>query len=424
MSRFDHIDKPSQSIIEDCVHCGFCLSACPTYLETGNELDSPRGRIYLIKSVMEERIPLGNFAVNHIDKCLGCLACETACPSGVKYRQLIETTRSQIERNYSRTLSDRLYRAFLFKLFPYQKRLSLILPFLYFYNKIGLRKLVASTGILKKISRNLHKMEQMVPLPDSVSITRYPEVIPSRKKTKYRVAFLTGCVQNAFFSKTNRDSIEVLTKLGCEVVVPEHQQCCGALSNHSGRLEEGREFARHTIDTFGSLKVDYLVINSAGCGSNIKDYDDLFTPADKYFLKAKELSEKTRDIMEFIDEIGIDEDLKELKLKVTYQDACHISHGQSIIQAPRNVLLKIPGLRLIEMNESSHCCGSAGIYNLVQPEMAEQILRRKISNIEKTDADVLAVSNPGCLIQIQKGIRENGLKIKTVHPVELLNRAL
>lgn len=424
MSRFDNIDKPSQSIIDDCVHCGFCLSACPTYLETGNELDSPRGRIYLVKSVMEERIPLGKTVTDHIDKCLGCLACETACPSGVRYRQLIETTRSQIERNYPRTLGDKLYRAVIFKLIPYQRRLSLVLPLLYLYNRTGVRRLLNSTGILKKISGTLHKAEQMIPDPDSVSIRRYPEVIPARKTAKYRVAFLTGCVQNVFFSKTNQASIEVLTKLGCEVVVPKNQKCCGALSVHSGRLEEGREFARSTIDTFSSLKVDYFIINSAGCGSSVKEYGDLFENNDEYLLKAKQLSEKTRDIMEFIDQIGIDEDLKELNLKVTYQDACHVAHGQSIRQAPRNVLSKIPGLCLIEMNESDHCCGSAGIYNLVQPEMAEKILHRKISNIKQSSADILAVSNPGCLIQIQKGIKEHGLKIQTVHPIELLNKTL
>lgn len=424
MSGFDNIDKPSQSVIDDCVHCGFCLSACPTYLETGNELDSPRGRIYLVKSVMEERIPLGKTVTDHIDKCLGCLACETACPSGVKYRQLVETTRSQIERNYPRTLGEKLYRAVIFRLFPYQRRLSLVLPLLYLYNRTGVRKLLDSTGILKKISGTLHKLEQMIPDPDSVSIKRYPEVIPARKAAKYRVAFLTGCVQNVFFSKTNQASIEVLTKLGCEVVVPKHQQCCGALSVHSGRLEEGRKFARSTIDTFSSLKVDYFIINSAGCGSSIKEYGDLFAHGDEYLLKAKQLSEKTRDIMEFIDQIGIDEDLKELNLKVTYQDACHVAHGQSIKQAPRNVLSKIPGLRLIEMNESDHCCGSAGIYNLVQPEMAEKILHRKISNVKQSSADILAVSNPGCLIQIQKGIKENGLNIQTVHPIELLNKTL
>ena len=424
LNKFDDLDKPSQSIIDDCVHCGFCLSACPTYLETGNELDSPRGRIYLIKSVNEEIIPLGDSVTDHLDKCLGCLACETACPSGVKYRFLIESSRAQIERNYRRNLSDKLFRGFIFKLFPYPKKLGLLLPFLYLYNKSGLRKLIGFTGVLKKISKSLYRMEQMIPSVDNFIISSYPEVIPSRIDKKHRVAFLTGCVQNVFFSKTNMATVEVLTKLGCEVIVPSDQSCCGALSNHSGRLEEGREFARNIIDTFSNLDVDYIIVNSAGCGSNIKEYVELLKDDGEYSFKAKKLSGKTRDIVEFIDEIGIDGNLKNLNLKVTYQDACHISHGQSIRSAPRNILSKIPGVELIEMRESDHCCGSAGIYNLVQPEMADKILHRKILNIKETGSSMLVAGNPGCLLQIQKGIRENGLKIDTAHPIELLNRAL
>lgn len=342
LNKFDSIDKPDQNIIDDCVHCGFCLSACPTYLETGNELDSPRGRIYLIKSVMEEKIPLGSNVVKHLDKCLGCLACETACPSGVKYRHLIESSRSQIERNYTRSLFDKLFRWFIFKLFPYQNRLSLILPLLYLYNKSGLRRLVAFTGVMKQISKDLHRMEQIIPSPDTIKTIKYPEVIPSRNETKHRVAFLTGCVQNAFFSKTNISTIEVLTKLECEVVVPRHQTCCGALSNHTGRLEEGREFARNVIDTFTELDVDHVIVNSAGCGSNIKEYGKLLANDDKYSLKAKKLGEKTRDIMEFIDDIGINGKLRELNLKVTYQDACHIAHGQSIRSAQETCFLASP----------------------------------------------------------------------------------
>ena len=377
LGKFDEIDRPSQSIIDDCVHCGFCLSACPTYIETGNELDSPRGRIYLIKSVMEEKIPLGDSVVRHLDQCLGCLACETACPSGVKYRFLIESSRAQIERNYRRSLRDKFFRGFIFKLFPYQKKLGLLLPFLYFYNKTGIRRLFSAAGILRRISNNLYKMEQMTPSVDNIKVKKYPEVIKSKNETSYKVAFLTGCVQNVFFSKTNTATIEVLTKLGCEVIVPSDQPCCGALSNHSGRLEEARDFARRIIDVFATLDVDYFIVNSAGCGSNIKEYAELLVNDGEYLEKARKLSSMTRDILEFIDEIGLNGNLKNLNLKVTYQDACHISHGQSIRSAPRNVLLKIPGLELIEMNESDHCCGSAGIYNLVQPEMAEKNTSKK-----------------------------------------------
>ena len=424
LNKFDDIDKPSKKIVDDCVHCGFCLSACPTYIETGNELDSPRGRIYLMGSVLEEKIPLGDTVVEHLDKCLGCLACETACPSGVEYRFLIEASRAQIERNYKRSVSDKLFRGMLFSVLPYPKKLGRMLPLLYFYNKSGMRKVVNSFGILKKLSSSLHRMEQMIPDVDSMSIKKYPEVIPPVNEKKYRVALLTGCVQNVFFSATNISSINVLSKLGCEVVIPGDQTCCGALSVHSGRLEEGREFARKVVDIFSSLDVDAFVINSAGCGSAIKEYSDLLSQDKDYSQKAKKLADKTKDIMEFIDEIGIHQDFNNLNMKITYQDACHISHGQNIRSAPRNILSKIPGLEILEMKNSDTCCGSAGVYNILQPDLAEDILIKKIENIEKTKAEYVVAGNPGCLIQIQKGLRENNRNLGIAHPIEILDNAL
>ena len=424
LNKFDDIDKPSKKIVDDCVHCGFCLSACPTYIETGNELDSPRGRIYLMGSVLEEKIPLGDTVVEHLDKCLGCLACETACPSGVEYRFLIESSRAQIERNYKRSVSDRLFRGMLFSVLPYPKKLGRMLPLLYFYNKSGMRKVVNSFGILKKLSSSLHRMEQMIPDVDSISIKKYPEVIPPVNEKKYRVALLTGCVQNVFFSATNISSINVLSKLGCEVVIPGDQACCGALSVHSGRLEEGREFARKVVDIFSSLDVDAFVINSAGCGSAIKEYSDLLSQDKDYSQKARKLADKTKDIMEFIDEIGINQEFNNLNMKITYQDACHISHGQNIRSAPRNILSRIPGLEILEMKNSDTCCGSAGVYNILQPDLAEDILSKKIENIEKTKAEYVVAGNPGCLIQIQKGLRENNRNLGIAHPIEILDKAL
>lgn len=424
LNKFDDIDKPSKKIVDDCVHCGFCLSACPTYIETGNELDSPRGRIYLIGSVLEEKIPLGDTVVEHLDKCLGCLACETACPSGVEYRFLIESSRAQIERNYKKSVSDRLFRGMLFSVLPYPKKLGRMLPLLYFYNKSGMRKVVNSFGILKKLSSSLHRMEQMIPDVDSISIKKYPEVIPPVNEKKYRVALLTGCVQNVFFSATNISSINVLSKLGCEVVIPGDQACCGALSVHSGRLEEGREFARKVVDIFSSLDVDAFVINSAGCGSAIKEYSDLLSQDKDYSQKARKLADKTKDIMEFIDEIGINQEFNNLNMKITYQDACHISHGQNIRSAPRNILSKIPGLEILEMKNSDTCCGSAGVYNILQPDLAEDILSKKIENIENTKAEYVVAGNPGCLIQIQKGLRENNRNLGIAHPIEILDKAL
>ncbi len=238
LNRFDDIDRPQKKIVDDCVHCGFCLSACPTYIETGNELDSPRGRIYLMGSVLDNKIPLSDSVVEHLDKCLGCLACETACPSGVEYRFLIEASRSQIERNYKRSAGDKLFRGLLFSILPYPKKLGRILPFIYLYNKSGIRKLFNSFGVLKRISSSLNRLEQMIPDVDTMRVKEFPEVITPDTEKKYRVALLTGCIQNVFFSETNISTINVLKKLGCEIVIPGEQSCCGALSVHSGRLGE------------------------------------------------------------------------------------------------------------------------------------------------------------------------------------------
>lgn len=424
LNRFDDIDRPQKKIVDDCVHCGFCLSACPTYIETGNELDSPRGRIYLMGSVLDNKIPLSDSVVEHLDKCLGCLACETACPSGVEYRFLIEASRSQIERNYKRSAGDKLFRGLLFSILPYPKKLGRILPFIYLYNKSGIRKLFNSFGVLKRISSSLNRLEQMIPDVDTMRVKEFPEVISPDTEKKYRVALLTGCIQNVFFSETNISTINVLKKLGCEIVIPGEQSCCGALSVHTGRLGEGRDFARKIIDIFSSLDVDAFIINSAGCGSAVKEYAYLLSEDPNYSQKAKRLAEKTKDIMEFIDEIGIDRNLNDLNMKITYQDACHISHGQNIRSAPRNILSKIPGLELIEMKNSDTCCGSAGLYNILQPDLAEDILAKKIESIENTSAECIVAGNPGCLLQIQKGLRERKRNLKIAHPIEILDKSL
>jgi len=419
---FDEQDKPSPDIISDCVHCGFCLSACPTYLETGNELDSPRGRIYLMKAAVEGVIPMDGSLVKHLDSCLGCMACEPACPSGVRYGSLIEAGRSQIERRYERSTFDKFYRSTIFSVFPYPKRMKLMLPLFYVYQKLGLRSLIQSTGILNRVSKKLAKMEEMLPeVKSPIFPAELPEVIQAKGKKRFRVALLTGCVQSVFFSRTNDATARVLAENGCEVLVPQNQSCCGALSVHSGRLSEGRDFAKLTIHTFENLDVDAIVINSAGCGSTMKEYREILKDDLQYAERAEVLSEKTKDVMEFLADIGLTGELKNLNIKVTYQDACHIGHAQRIKEQPRQVLKEIPGLELIEMPEADLCCGSAGIYNLVQPEMSQSLLERKINNIKQNEVDYLIAGNPGCLMQIQKGIKNHKLNIKTAHPVELLD---
>ena len=421
---FDEIDRPSPDLVQDCVHCGFCLSACPTYLETGNELDSPRGRIYLMKSAIEGKIPMGGSLVKHLDMCLGCIACEPACPSGVQYSRLIESARSQIERRYERPFSDKLHRFLIFSIFPYSGRLRSLLPLLYLYQASGFKSLIHKSGIAQRLSKTLTKMDDMLPaIKFSTLFPSMPNLMPSKGKKRYRVALLTGCVQSVLFSHTNEATVRVLSENGCEVVAPRNQGCCGALSLHAGRLSEARDFARANIDIFERYDHDAIIVNSAGCGSAIKEYRELLKEDESYAERAERISDKTKDIMEFLDEIGLQGELKEIKCRVTYQDACHIAQAQRIKTQPRNVIKKIPGVEFIELPESELCCGSAGIYNMVEPEMSGRLLDRKIRNIKETKADLLVVGNPGCLLQIQMGLKQNGLNIKTAHPIELLDWA-
>ncbi len=422
-TAFDNTDRPDRKIIQDCVHCGFCLSSCPTYLETGNELDSPRGRIHLIKAAEEGRIPMGESLVKHLDLCLGCLACETACPSGVKYGSLIEMSRGQIQRRFKRGFGDRTLRALIFRIFPYPQRLRLLLPFMYLIKVLGLKK-VLPPRLLNRISLPVSSMFHMLPEVSSVFGETLSAFYPAIGERKNKVALLSGCVQRVFFPEINKATIEVLRASGCDVFIPKNQGCCGALSVHSGRLEEGREFARKLVGLFAALDVDAVVVNSAGCGSTMKEYAEILRGDPVYSEAAAQLSARTVDVMEFLSAAEIEESLRPLDVKITYQDACHIVHGQRIRSAPRELLKSIPGLELIEMDRSDHCCGSAGIYNILQTEMSARLLSGKVKDISKTQADYLAVGNPGCMIQIRKGLLSSDSEIKIVHPVEILNWSL
>ena len=422
-TAFDDTDRPSRKIIQDCVHCGFCLSSCPTYLETGNELDSPRGRIHLIKAAEEGRIPMGSSLVKHLDLCLGCLACETACPSGVKYGSLIEMSRDQIERRFKRGLREKMLKAFIFSIFPYPRRLRFLLPFVYLVKALGLKK-IFPPWLLDRVSLSASSMFHMLPEVRSAFGETLTAFYPALGERKKRVALLSGCVQGVFFPEINRATAEVLSAGGCEVLVPQNQGCCGALSIHSGRLEEGRRFARRLVDLFAAVDVDAIVVNSAGCGSTMKEYVEILRGDPVYFEAAARLSEKTVDVMEFLSDMGIGAQLHPLDIRVTYQDACHIVHGQGIKSAPRELLKSVPELKLTEMQRSDHCCGSAGIYNMIQPEMSAKLLSGKVREIQKTGADYLAVGNPGCMMQIRKGLLGSDSGTKIVHPVEIINWSL
>lgn len=422
-TAFDGEDRPSGKIMQDCVHCGFCLSACPTYLETGNELDSPRGRIHLIKAASEGRIPMGESLVRHLDLCLGCLACETACPSGVRYRNLIETSRGQIERRFRRGFRERMLRAFIFAVFPHAARLRLLVPAAYLVSALRLKKLFPPR-LLERISPALSSMFHMLPEVSSPVPRPLARFHPAEGEAKRKVALLSGCVQGVFFPEINRATVDVLRAGGCDVLVPGDQGCCGALSLHSGRIGEARKFARKLVDVLARTEVDAVVVNSAGCGSTMKQYAELLEGDPDYFEKAAALSEKTVDVMEFLPETEIAGRLGELPVRATYQDACHAVHGQGVRSRPRDLLRSVPGLELAEMPRPDGCCGSAGIYNMVQPEMSARLLSRKIRDVESVGADCLAVANPGCMIQIRRGLAGSDCGTEVVHPVEILNRSL
>jgi glycolate oxidase iron-sulfur subunit len=434
-SVYDAHHPPALELIDQCVHCGFCLPTCPTYLLWNEEMDSPRGRIYLMKMGAEGGVAaMGQKFVSHFDKCLGCMACVTACPSGVQYGKLIEDTRAQIERNYRRPFLDRLFRKLIFSLFPYPKRLRwLMLPWC-FYQRSGLRWLLHKVGLFRLLPKRLQSMELLLPeiylralfAPPPRSVLRQaasPQAaLPA--KALPRVGVLLGCVQSVLFSNVNDATVRVLAALGCEVLVPSGQGCCGALMAHAGRESEALDAARRIIEVFERADVELIAVNSAGCGSNIKEYAHLLRDDPEFAERAKAVSAKCRDITELIAELGFDRALQPLRLKVAYHDSCHLQHAQGIRSQPRQLLNAIPGLEVLELPEAAICCGSAGIYNLVEPEPARQLADRKAKHIIDSGAQALVSANPGCLLQIASGLKKAGHPLPVFHIIELIDNAL
>ncbi|GAB3748561.1 heterodisulfide reductase-related iron-sulfur binding cluster [Yimella radicis] len=425
MSRitgFDEHNPPDPSLLSDCVHCGFCLTTCPTYVLWGEEMDSPRGRIHLMKNVTEGA-PLDDTVVGHIDACLGCMACVTACPSGVQYDRLLEQTRAQVERNTTRSRSERALRAAVFSLFPYPKRLKALRGPLRLTQKVGLDRAINKSGLLERISPSLAMLQSLT--PELTKPERLPERIPAKGTKRATVAMLTGCVQDAFFSGVNAATARVLAAEGCDVVVPQGQGCCGALSSHSGREPEAQHFARTLIDTFERYEVDYIVVNSAGCGSAMKEYefllaDDSTHQADE---RVRSFREKVRDVSELLAELGPVATYHPLPLTVAYHDACHLGHAQGIRNQPRELLRAVPELTVKEIKDASICCGSAGIYNVLNPEPAKQLGDTKAANVIATGAQLLVTANPGCIMQIAQGVERAGGRIGTAHIVTVLDHS-
>jgi glycolate oxidase iron-sulfur subunit len=424
-SSFDAQHPPEKKYIDECVHCGFCLPACPTYVLWGEEMDSPRGRIYMIKKAADGQAPLDNRFRQHMDNCLGCMACMTACPSGVEYNKLIEPTRAQIERNIPRSLGESLYRRLLFATFPHPGRLRLLALPLLIYQRSGLRSLVRATGMLKLLPRRLAAMEALLPEVPPHLFERLPSTIQPRTPLRRRVGMLSGCVQQVFFSHVNAATARVLAAEGCEVIIPREQKCCGALMLHSGMEDDAVALAKRMIQVFEAAQVDTIVINSAGCGSAMKEYGHLLRDDPAWAERAAAFSAKCKDISEILCELELRAQRHPLRLRVAYHDACHLQHAQGVKEQPRRLLAGIPELEVAEIPEGSLCCGSAGIYNLLQPEAADQLGSRKVENLLSVDAQAVLSANPGCLLQLMNGLRQRGLKaMPAFHMVELLDASI
>ena len=403
----------------DCVHCGLCLASCPTYVELGTEMDSPRGRIVMMRALQEGHAQLDAEIVEHLDLCLGCRACETACPSGVRYGELIEGVRPFIEQHYRRPVLERVKRWMMNKTFPNPLGARLFALSLKVGAALGLARFAHSEAMPVKLRYWLGLLPERGTVSSAPLLERYPAIGEKR----HTVAVLSGCVMSTVFGATNQSTVKVLRHNGCEVLVPKAQSCCGALLLHNGDKLNALSLARHNIDVFGKLELDALIINAAGCGAMMKEYGELFKDDPAYRDKAERLTEKMKDVAEFVGSIPLTPPTREVRAKVTYHDACHLAHGQGVREQPRALLRAIPGLTFANLPESDWCCGSAGTYNLTQPEMAARLLERKVGNIQATQADVVVTGNPGCLMQIRAGLQQHGLPIQAVHTIDLLAQA-
>ena len=422
---FDEHHPPAADLLNVCVHCGFCLLTCPTYTLWGKEMDSPRGRIHLIRMAVEGEVALTDLYVSHFDRCLGCQACVTACPSGIKYGKLIESMRGQVERQYRRPLGERMFRQMLAAIFPHPKRLRKLAAVLRVYQGLGLQRLAHALGLTALLPKNLRTMEQLMPdLSRKESSTVLPPVIAAKGEKRRTVALITGCVQSVFTAQVNAATARVLAAEGCEVLVPQNQGCCGALLLDLGQEDEALALARKMINQFETLKLDAIIVNAAGCGAILKDYGYLLRDDPQYRERAIAFSAKCKDPSEVLAELTPRAPRQGMALKVAYHDPCHLQHAQGITAQPRAALRTIPGVQILELPESALCCGSAGVYNLLQPETGHALGERKAKNIIATQAEVVATGNPGCQLQISALLNEKGHPLPVVHYMELLDAAI
>jgi glycolate oxidase iron-sulfur subunit len=420
-----------RALADDCVHCGFCLPACPTYLLWGREADSPRGRIYLMKAELEGRPVADDAFKRHIDSCLGCMACVTACPSGVQYDQLIESARPRIEEDGSRSFLDRAYRGLLFQLFPYPHRLRWLAIALRGAQSLGLQRAFRASGLARFLPARIAALERLAPPPPRARTETLPPAVPALGGARRRVGLLLGCVQRVFFPAVNQATARVLAAEGCDVVIPPDQQCCGALMLHAGLSAQARDAARRLIDAFerardvdGRGAFDHIVINAAGCGSAMKTYGALLRDDPAYADRARDFAARCVDVSELLASLAPRATRHPIHARVAYHDACHLNHAQRVRLPPRHVLAAIPGIELCEIGEPDVCCGSAGVYSLLEPAPAAALRDRKVAHVRRTECDLLVSSNPGCLLQIASGLEAAGTPVPTAHLVEVLDASI
>lgn len=439
LSGFTASDKPEYADYSRCIHCGLCLNACPTYRLWHNEADSPRGRVRQMALIDQGRMELGEGFVTHIDRCLDCRACETACPSGVEYGKLVEQARAQIEKNYKRPLASRAIRNFVYRrLLVEPQRVARMARFVRFYQRSGLESLARGTGILRLLG--LQERAALLPRIDREFFhSRLGRTFPARGERRARVAFFAGCIAQVTFTALNDATIRVLQANGCEVVVPDGQVCCGALAAHAGVRDVARALARKNVEVFLREPFDAIITNAAGCGSTLKEYTHLLeedapqnhrpsVTNDKHgdafpAETATEFVKKTRDVTEFLAEMGLSAPLRETKLRVTYQDSCHLLHGQKVREAPRQLIRAVPGVEFVEMPLADHCCGSAGVYNVTETAASMELLEGKMQHARSTGAAAIVTANPGCILQLRAGAKLHGTGQEVMHVVELLDRA-
>ncbi|MBI4220495.1 MAG: 4Fe-4S dicluster domain-containing protein [Chloroflexi bacterium] len=425
ISGFTGADAPTDEDLYTCVHCGLCLNACPTYLETGLEAESPRGRIALMKAVREGRTAVTPSVLGHWELCIQCRACEAVCPSNVPYGRLMEATRTEMARQAKRSVKERAARAIGYRwLLPGPRRLRAVATGMKLYQKSGLRTAVRASRVLRLMPGGLYQLENSAPQVNGKFFRARGQVYPAQGTTrKSRIALLSGCVMPLLDGRTMEAAVRVLTRNGVEVVVPANQGCCGALNVHAGERDTARDMARRNVDAFLAADVDAIVVASAGCASTMKEYGGLLAKDAGYAEKAKRAGKLTRDIHEFLAALPVDQPKAELKLKVTYQDACHLAQAQRITAAPRQILRAIPGLELVEMQESTVCCGAGGTYFLSEPEMSARLGGRKAGNIAGTRATVVTTANPGCAIQMKNALRQLRSDVQVKYVVDLLDEA-